>query len=133
MIQSQVGVGKGLRLYALRGVHNQDGPLASRQRAADLVVKVYMAGGVDQVKFVVLAIFGVIAQRHCMSLNGNAPLPLQVHIIENLLLHISLLHRTGQFQQSVRQSGLAVVNVGNDGKIANVLFLYSQWSSSESQ
>ena len=133
MIQSQVGVGKGLRLYALRGVHNQDSPLASRQRAADLVVKVYMAGGVDQVKLVVLAVFGVIAQRHRMRLNGNAPLPLQVHIIENLLLHIPLLHRTGQLQQSVRQSGLAVVNVGNDGKIANVLFLYSQWSSSESQ
>ena len=92
-----------------------------------------MAWGVDQVKLVVLAVFGVIAQRHCMRLNGNASLPLQVHIIENLLLHIPLLHRAGQLQQSVRQSGLAVVNVGNDGKIANVLFLYSQWSSSESQ
>jgi len=44
-----VGVGDGLGLHALRGVHDEQCPLAGGERPADLVVEVDVAGGVDEV------------------------------------------------------------------------------------
>ncbi len=55
MLERQVGVGERLRLHALRGVHDQHGALARGERAADLVVEVHVARGVDEVERVGLA------------------------------------------------------------------------------
>ena len=49
-VQRQVEVGERLRLDALRGVDEQDGALARRQRPRDLVGEVDVAGGVDEVE-----------------------------------------------------------------------------------
>ena len=45
--------------------------------------------------------------------------PLQIHGIEQLILHIPLCDRAGRLQQPVRERRLPVVDVGNDTKIAS--------------
>ena len=54
-VDRRVGVGDGLRLDPLRGVDQQDRPLAGGQAPRDLVVEVDVAGRVDQVQLVLLA------------------------------------------------------------------------------
>ena len=53
-----------------------------------------------------------------VGLDGNPLLSLQVHGIEQLVLLVSLANSVSEFQQTVRQRGLTVVDVGNNGEIA---------------
>ena len=80
-----------------------------------------MAGGIDEVEDVVLAVLGVVAQVYCPGLDGDAPLPLDVHVVQQLFLHIPAGDRLGVFEDAVGQGGFAVVNVGDDRKIANIV------------
>ena len=48
-VNGEIGVGQGLGLHALGGVHYQHRAFAGGKRPGDLVVKVHMARGVDEV------------------------------------------------------------------------------------
>ena len=78
-----------------------------------------MAGGIDQVELVGLAVVGLVVQPHGVGFDGDAALPLQVHRVEDLLHHLALGQRAGDFEQTVGQRRLAVVDMGNDGEIAD--------------
>ena len=56
-----------------------------------------------------------------MRLDRDAALALEVHGVEDLGLHLAGLQRAGEFQEPVGQRGLAVVDVGDDREIPNVL------------
>ena len=55
-----------------------------------------------------------------MGLDGDAALTLQIHGVQNLLLHLSQGKRSRQLQEPVRKRGFAMVDVGDNGKIADV-------------
>ena len=57
-LQREVDVGERLRLDALRGVDDEDRALAGLQAVADLVGEVDVAGRVDEVEPVRLAVLG---------------------------------------------------------------------------
>ena len=79
-----------------------------------------MAGGINQVEDVELTIGGFVFHPGRLELDRDAALPLQVHVVEELLLHVPCRHRAGGLQQAVGQGRFAVVDVGNDAEIANV-------------
>ena len=56
VIDRQIGVRQSLRFDALRGIDYQQRAFACGQRARDLVGKIYVAGSVDQVELINLAI-----------------------------------------------------------------------------
>ena len=58
VFERQVDIRHRLRLDALRRIDDQQRAFAGGQRAADLVGEVDMAGRVDQVEFVRLAVGG---------------------------------------------------------------------------
>ena len=124
VLHGQVGVGQGLGLHPLGGVHHQDGPLAGGQGAGDLIVEVHVARGVDEVEGIGLAVQGIIVDGHRPGLDGDAPLPLQVHVVQELVLHLPFRHRVAQLQQPVSQRGFSVVDVGDDGKVSNLALVY---------
>ncbi len=76
-------------------------------------------GRVDQVELVDLAVVGPVVQADGVGLDGDAALALQVHGVEDLLHHFALRQRAGDFQQAVGQRGFAVVDVRDDGEIAD--------------
>ena len=80
-----------------------------------------MPGGVDQVEVVGLAVSGLVMQRGCLRLDGDAAFFFDVHRIQHLGLHVAQLQPAAALDQAVGQRGLAVVNVGNDGKVSDVL------------
>ena len=89
LLHRQVHIGDGLRLDALRGIDDQQRPFARAQAARNFVGEIHVAGRVDQVQLVGLAVLRLVKHRHRMRLDGDAALPLQVHRIEQLILHVA--------------------------------------------
>ena len=79
-----------------------------------------MSRGVDEVENIVLPVLGGVHQGDGVGLDGDAPLPLQVHVVQQLVFHLPQGDGLGQLQDPVGQGGLAVVDVGHDAEIANV-------------
>ena len=79
-----------------------------------------MPWGIDQVECVVGTI-RLIIHLNRMTLDRNSPLSLQIHIIEQLLLHFSFRNRLGGFQQTVGESALAMINVSDDTEVPYLL------------
>ena len=73
-----------------------------------------MARGVDEVEVVGLAVVGLVVHPDGPGLDGDAPLPLQLHIVQQLGLHLPLLHRAADLDHAVGQRGFAVVDMGNN-------------------
>ena len=120
MVKRQIAVGQRLGLHALAGVHHQYGALAGGQTAADLVLKVHMARGINEVELIGFAVIGLVAHRHGAGLDRNAALLLNVHIVQHLIGHGALVNAVGQLQHTVGQGGFAVVDVGNNAEVADV-------------
>ena len=120
VLQRHIHIGQRLGLDALGGIHHQQRALAGRQRTADLIAEVHMAGGVDQVQGVGLAVLGLVLHAHRLGLDGDAALPFQFHGVQNLIHHLPLLENACHFQQAVGKGALAVVDVGDDAKVTNM-------------
>ena len=120
LLHGQVHIGDGLGLDALCGIDDEQSPLTGTERTADLVGEVHMSWGVDQVQLVALPVLGLVVHRDRMGLDGDAPLLFQVHRIQVLCLERPILDSSRRLEQSVRQGGLPVVDVGDDAEIANV-------------
>src|SRR5687767_11969376 len=73
-----------------------------------------MAGRVDQVKDVTIPIHSDV-----LRLDRDPPLPLEIHRVEELLAHVARFDRAGDLQNPVGERRLAVVDVGDDGEVAN--------------
>ena len=119
VLHGQVAVGQRLGFDALGRVHQQDHRLAGSQGAAHLVAEVHVAGGVDEVDHEAL-----IIEANALELDGDAPLPLQVHGVQILGAHLPGVDRPANLQHAVGQRGLAVVDVGDDRGIADSREVY---------
>jgi hypothetical protein len=116
-----VAVGHRLRLDALAGIDHQQRALAGRKRAAHLVAEVDVARRVDEVELVEPAVARRVLERRRLRLDGDAALALDVHRVEHLLVHLALGQTAAALDQAIGQRALAVVDVGNDGEVADVV------------
>ena len=123
-VDREIRVGQRLRLDALGGVDEQQRAFAGGQRPRHLVREVDVAGRVDQVEDVGLAVLGRVVQAHGVRLDGDAALPLQVHVVEELGLDLARLEGAGGLEETVRQRRLAVVDVRDDREIAYLLKIH---------
>jgi hypothetical protein len=80
-----------------------------------------VAGRVDQVELVGLAVARLVLQRRGLRLDGDAALALDVHRVEHLRFHLAVGQAAAALDDAVGQRALAVVDVGDDGEIADVL------------
>ena len=78
----------------------------------------------DEVENVFLSVLCFIYGTHGLCLDGNATLSLQVHIVQNLCLHLSAGEQTGLLNDTVRQGGFAVIYVCHNTKIADFALIY---------
>ena len=109
-----------MRFDALRRINYQQGAFAGGQRARNFVGKIHVSGRVDQVELVSLAILGRVHHPDRVGFDCDAAFALQVHGIEDLGLHLARGQRSGKLEQAVRQRGFAVVDVRDDGEIADL-------------
>ena len=119
-VHGQKRIADRLGLDALGGVDYQHGTLAGGKRARDLVGEVNVTRRVDEVELVGVPIVGIIGHADGIALDGNAALALDVHAVEHLRLKVTLLDGVGQLENSIADGGLAVVDVRNDGEVADM-------------
>ena len=101
VVHGEVGVCQGLGLDALGGVHDEQRPLAGGERARDLVVEVHVARGVYEVQGVLLAVFGSVIEADGAGLDGDAALLFEVHVVEDLALHLPALDGAAELYEPV--------------------------------
>ncbi|MNM57247.1 hypothetical protein D3C81_684440 [compost metagenome] len=120
LFDGRVAVGNRLSFNTLTGIDHQQRAFTSRQRAADFVGEVNVAGGVNEVQLVVDTIFGFVIQSNAVSLDGDPALTLKVHGIQYLGFHFTLGQAAAHLDEAIGQRRLAMVNVGDDGEIADM-------------
>jgi hypothetical protein len=84
-----------------------------------------VARRVDQVEFVGAAVGARVGHAHGGGLDRDAALPLQVHLVEDLLGHLAFGDGAGDFEEAVGERRLAVVNMGDDAEVAYVRLVHA--------
>ena len=66
-----------------------------------------------------LSVLGRVVQADRVRLDRDAALALEVHRVEDLRLHLARLERAGQLEEAIGERGLAVIDVRDDGEVAD--------------
>ena len=107
----------GLGLGALGRVDQEEHAVDHGQGPLHLAAEVGVAGRVDDVELHV-----AVPDRGVLGQDGDALLPLQVVGVEDALAHVLVLSEdAGLPEHGVDQRGLAVVDVGDDGDVPEIL------------
>jgi hypothetical protein len=83
-----------------------------------------MAGGIHQVQLVFVTVRPGVGQGNRLAFDGYAPLPLNIHVVQDLILKVPIIHQPDLLNKPIRQSGLAVIDMGNNAKITDKSGLY---------
>ena len=78
-----------------------------------------MAGSVDEVQLVGDAGTMLVVDAYRVGFDRDPAFPLEIHLIEHLIAHIALCDGAGPLQQAVGEGRFAVVDMGNDGEVAD--------------
>ena len=80
-----------------------------------------MAGRVHQVENIGLSVERLVFEADGLGLDRDAALALDIHRIEHLLFHVARGHRSRLLDQPVGERRLAMVDVGDNREIADVI------------
>ncbi len=119
VVERLIDIGQRLRLDPLGGVDHQQRAFAGGEAAVHLIGEVHVARRVDQVQLVELAVLRAVVEPHGLRLDGDAALALDIHGIEHLLLHLPRAEPAAELDQPVCERGLAVIDMGDDGEVAD--------------
>ena len=104
-----------LRHRTLDRIHQQQHPVDHRQHALDLAAEVGVPGGVDDVDARAAVLDGAV-----LGEDGDATLALDVVRIHDALAHALMRGEgAGLLEQAVHEGRLAVVDVRDDGDVAD--------------
>ena len=117
MVQRQISIRERLGFHALRSIHHQQRAFARLQAARNFIREIDMAGRIDQIELIHIAVIGFVIEPDGMGFDGDAAFALEVHGVENLLHHFALGKRSGGFEKTVGQRAFAVVDMRNDREI----------------
>src|SRR5581483_7996427 len=79
-----------------------------------------MTRGVYEMKGVFF-ISSAVLHAHRLHFDGDAALAFEVHRVEHLVAHFAFFYGAGYLKKTVGKRGLAVVDMGNDGKVSNMI------------
>ncbi len=124
MVDRQVGVGQRLRFHPLRSVHHEERAFAGCHAAGDLIGKIDMSRRIDQIQDIILAVRRLVPETNGVGLDGNAPLPLEVHVVQDLVGaccgHFPVGKRSRVFENPVGECRFAVIDMGNNAEVSDI-------------
>ena len=120
VLDRQVGVRQRLGLDPLRRVDDEQRALAGLQRARHLVGEVHVPGRVDQVQLVPLP-----EDAHGLRLDRDPALALELHRVEQLLLHVAVRDRVCHLEDAIGERRLAMVDVRDDREVADFCLVHA--------
>src|SRR3989338_4754856 len=84
-----------------------------------------MARRINKIQFVYIPAGRLIRHPDSARLDSNAAFSLQIHVIQQLLPELSLVHSISNLKQSIRERGLAVIYMRDNAKIPYVVFIHN--------
>ncbi len=106
-----------LRHAALEGIHQQQHTVRHVEHALHFSTKVTVAGSVDNIDF-----HAFINHRNVLGENGDAAFAFQVVVVQDEVSKVfGLPHQVGLVNHAVHERGFAMVNMGDDGNVSDVL------------
>ena len=114
LLQHKTGLWHG----AFEGVDQKQHAVGHIQDALHLAAKVGVAGSVDDIDFRVL-----VANGHILRKDGDAAFALEVVVVQDELARglVRLLEELRLVEDTVDEGGFAVVNVGDNSYISDIL------------
>jgi hypothetical protein len=79
-----------------------------------------MARSIYKIEDIGCSVVGSVIEADSLSLDGNSALTLQIHLVQELVLLIPVGKGAGILEKPVCKCGLAVVNMGDNGKVADI-------------
>ena len=79
-----------------------------------------MPGGINKVQIIPFT-FVIILHLDRMALDGDAPLPFKVHVVEYLILVFPFRDCVGLFKKAVGQGAFAMVNMSYYAEITDTV------------
>jgi len=76
-----------------------------------------VAGCINEIELIGDAVVGLVHHANGVGLDGDAALAFKVHVVKDLSLHLAAGDGAGEFQETVAQRRLAVVDVGDDREV----------------
>ena len=117
LLQSLLQHETGLGHATLGSIHQQQNAVDHLQHALDLAAEVGMARSIDDVDLDTLVGAGAV-----LGQNGDAALTLNIAAVHDALSHdLIVAERAALTQHCVHQGGLAVVNVSDNGNVAQIV------------
>ena len=101
MFERQIHICKGLGFYALRRIDDENGPLTRGDCPRNLVGKVNVAGCIDKIENIVIAVFGRIRNTDSVAFDGYTAFPLYIHIVGHLVPLIPYIYYLRFFDKPV--------------------------------
>ena len=83
-----------------------------------------MAGRVYEIELVVLPVRALVSEADGLRLDGDAALSFEVHAVEQLLNHFTLINCAGLLHEAVGERGFAMIYMGDDAEVADVLCVH---------
>jgi hypothetical protein len=83
-----------------------------------------VSGSVDEVEDIALTVGRFIVKLDRTRLDGYSSFPLKIHIVEKLLFHVARGNGLRLLQETVGKGGFAVVDMRDDGEIADVILTF---------
>ena len=75
---------------------------------------------VDKIELIHLTVACLVIKRHALGLDGDATLALDIHRIQNLLVHFAVSESTAVLDKTIGQRRLAVIDMGNYREVPDV-------------
>ena len=79
-----------------------------------------MPGRINEIQLVATTVLAVVIQRDALRLDRDAAFTLDIERIKHLLVHLTFLQAATGLDEAICQGGFAMVDVRDDGKIADV-------------
>ena len=79
-----------------------------------------MARSIHEVEFIFSTIFGSIWNTHSLTLDGNATLPFNVHVIQDLILEVAVFYKAALLNKPVGKGGFSMIYMGDYAKVSDL-------------
>ena len=120
LLECEINVCERLSLNTLRCIDDKNRAFNSLKTTGNLIRKINVARGVDEIQNMVLPVH--VGWR---ELDSNTLLALKFHAIEELRFHLAFFDCTGHFEHAVRKRRLTMIDMRNDAKISNLIYIHN--------